>query len=273
MKSPKKLTKKIRSRSWCFTWNNYPKGSSDTLVTTFSEKKLYYVFQEEICPSTGTPHLQGVIKFPNPVFTSFQNEFNKKIHWERCRSWPKSKLYCCKLDSRSGDVFTNVQGLVIKKPPKDPFDINIATDWQKNVLSLIKSEPDFRTINWYWESDGNVGKSCLTRHILLTNRNSALCVGGSSRDILYGVMNFVKDEKNDFKILLIDIPRSSFDNVSYKAIEQIKNGYFYNCKYESEMVIFDPPHVIVFCNFPPNENNLSVDRWNIVDITNLNSFS
>ena len=29
--------------------------------------------------------------------------------------------------------------------------------------------------------------------------------------------------------------------------------------------VFDPPHVIVFSNHPPELTNLSVDRWNLID--------
>lgn len=264
--------KTIRSRAWCFTWNNYRQHDIDTLLTYFSSVDgLKYVFQQEQCPETSTPHLQGVMRFPNAVCMNFQDNISKKIHWERCRNWNKSKAYCSKVDSRVGNVFTNVENLKIRQPLINHFDISIATDWQSDILQLIETNPDDRTINWYWEDEGKVGKSRLTRHILLKYKNSALAVLGSNRDILYGITTFVKNEKNDLKILIIDVPRSSYHNISYKAMEQVKNGFFFNSKYESEMVIFNPPHIIVFSNFPPDYPELSVDRWNVVKINQESS--
>ena len=48
----------IRFRRWCFTWNNYTDDDIKYLVTKLKGSKRY-VFQEEICPTTGTPHLPG----------------------------------------------------------------------------------------------------------------------------------------------------------------------------------------------------------------------
>ena len=141
-------TKRIRSRAWCFTWNNYKQQDLDTLLGYFSETpELKYVFQEEECPETRTPHLQGTIRFPNAVSMNFQAELPKQIHWERCRNWNKSKAYCCKVDSRVGNIFTNVENLKVRQPLINRFDTSIASDWQLDILGLIEQEPDDRTIN------------------------------------------------------------------------------------------------------------------------------
>uniref|UniRef100_UPI004049B2EE hypothetical protein n=7 Tax=Pseudomonadati TaxID=3379134 RepID=UPI004049B2EE len=63
-----------------------------------------------------------------------------------------------------------------------------------------------------------------------------------------------------------DIPRSQLDYLSYTGIEEVKNGCFFSSKYESEMVLYNSPHIIVFANEEPTYHKLSSDRWNVVDL-------
>ena len=44
-------------------------------------------------------------------------------------------------------------------------------------------------------------------------------------------------------------------------MEAIKNGCFFSGKYESGMVRFNSPHILVFANEPPERTKLSQDRW------------
>lgn len=254
---------KSKARSYCFTYNNYDDG---TLVQSICQSKYssnLYVYQEEM-GKNGTKHLQGVIRFPNPVGYAFQSDFPKEIHWERCRSWPKSIKYCCKADTRCGKVWTNIKDLKIPKKPIDYFAKHKPYEWQSEILKLIKQEPDERTVYWYWEPKGRSGKSSLARHIVL-NYN-AIVISGGSRDIKCGITDWINNDKR-LDIVIIDIPRSAFNNVSYKAIEEIKNGMFYNTKYESQMCVFDIPHVIVFANYKPRMNMMSIDRWSVSRIS------
>ena len=61
------------------------------------------------------------------------------------------------------------------------------------------------------------------------------------------------------KVVLIDVPRN-MRNISYSALEDIKNGVIANSKYETGFKIFNFPHIVVFCNFEPQENVFSDDR-------------
>ena len=64
----------------------------------------------------------------------------------------------------------------------------------------------------------------------------------------------------------MDIERSMEDYISYGAIEKIKNGYFMCAKYESKPIIRNPPHLLIFANFKPNIDELSLDRWVIREL-------
>lgn len=68
------------------------------------------------------------------------------------------------------------------------------------------------------------------------------------------------------RVILIDYARDQESHISWQGIEEIKNGIFFNSKYESSMVIYNSPHVICFANFKPQEYKLSKDRWNILDV-------
>lgn len=50
-----------KSRGWCFTLFGYTTEHKELLATLDAQ---YIVFGEEICPTTGNPHLQGYIYFP-----------------------------------------------------------------------------------------------------------------------------------------------------------------------------------------------------------------
>lgn len=54
-----------RSKNFVFTWNNYPLECKEVL-STYGAKFLTY--SHEVAPTTGTPHLQGYICFPNARF-------------------------------------------------------------------------------------------------------------------------------------------------------------------------------------------------------------
>lgn len=141
----------------------------------------------------------------------------------------------------------------------EDYENVIWKDWQNEILKLVlHTKPDARSVHWFWEPNGNVGKSFLTTYLLL--RNKAYVVeGGKRADIFFGY---------DMQpIVIFDLPRE-LDSESgmyiYGTIECFKNGRFLSSKYETTMKLFRKPHVIVFANFKPNNDApLSLDRWNI----------
>lgn len=132
--------------------------------------------------------------------------------------------------------------------------------WQEGILEMIEEIPDTRTITWIYDEKGNIGKSHLTTY--LAAQDKAYCPDVTKiADILYGY--------NYQPIVIFDIPRSKQEHMEhlYTAMEQFKNGRFFAGKYESKTMVFEPPHVIVFANFPSQRftekgaRTLSEDRW------------
>lgn len=250
-------------RKWTWTWNNY---SEDELreMEQFCEETCLYTFQEET-GEKGTQHLQGYWEFKNARSFEALTKLWPKIHLEKCRNPKASEAYCRKLETRSGRVFTNI---IHEDEVEDDFDYNQTQVWQQQILEIIKTKPHPRTIHWYWEKDGGCGKSTLCRSILIRHKKNCLAAGGKGNDIKFAVATHVNDYgKTALKTCLFDFERSLEGHISWSGIEQVKNGCFFSGKYESTSVVFNKPHVICFANHPPDLTKLSMDRWNIVEIT------
>ena len=94
----------------------------------------------------------------------------------------------------------------------------------------------------------------------------AILIGGANKDALYGITQIVQKNGVGPGIVIFDIPRVNKGGISYQTLEYIKNGCFFNGKYESGMVRFNSPHVIVFSNVQPEYKLLSSDRWCVKEL-------
>lgn len=245
-----------RFRNWCFTLNNYDQDDIKNLIEEFGTSS--YIFQEE---KGETEHLQGAVFMKNAIEFSSVKKICERAHWEKCNNKRAAIRYCQKEDTRNGKIYHS-NDIKIRKALKDPMQELKLRDWQIEINQMIDSEPDERKIYWFWEEEGKVGKTSFAKHLCM--KKNALYLSGKSNDIKYSIAQFI--EKNDLEIAIFDLCRSLEDYVSYEAIESIKNGIFYSGKYESKMVLFNSPHVIIFANFEPCYNKLSRDRWVVKNI-------
>lgn len=247
---------RIRSRGWTFTLNNPENNDGTQMAHLFKTLGVKFLFQEET-GELGTKHFQGVIYYNNPVEWNTVKQLDNRIHWEKCKNVIASLKYCSKSETRTGNIWNN--GFDNYLPVKSDFDFNLASDWQLNILNMIKNPPDKRKIYWYWSKLGSVGKTTLAKHICLNN-NKALYVNGNCKDILYAAA------KNKPEIVIFGIPRDKENYVSYNAIESLKDGIYFSSKYESDMVIMKSPHIIIMANFEPDMSKLSIDRWEVINV-------
>lgn len=247
----------VPCKKWCFTWNNYEEDLLETLETLFKGFCKVWVYGKEVAPTTNTKHLQGYVEFFQKTRPTEKDVLFKKFHWEKTKAqhWETAYHYCIK----DGDYKSNID------PPELPDTIDcIATEdlynWQRDIIELINKKPDPRTINWYVDTVGGIGKSELVRYLCI--HYNALVLSGKGSDMKYGIVSYIKNKKRNPKLLIIDLPRT-YDNdmLSYSGIEEIKNGLFFSSKYESDMVIFNRPHILIFSNQEPKKDNLTMDRW------------
>lgn len=90
-----------RSRNYCFTWNNYPEGAADTLMSLPGVKFLMGGY--ESAPETGTPHIQGFVVFDSPKTHSAAIASLPGCHVESCKGSPQANIDYC---SKAGTTFS-----------------------------------------------------------------------------------------------------------------------------------------------------------------------
>jgi len=242
------------SKHWCFTLNNYTKDDIQMISSNSSIKT--YIFQEEV-GENGTPHLQGYVEFINKC-RPLEKIKNKRVHWTKTKNVNASINYCSKEDTRSGKTYTNM----IRDEPLRL--INKLYPWQQEIVDLIETTPDDRSIYWYWEKEGCRGKTALCK-LLCANYN-AICVSGKSADCKYAIVKHKEIKGYYPKIIIFDVPRCNMNYINYEAIEKIKDGIFFSSKYESGQVIMNSPHIIIFTNEEPDTLMLSSDRWRVKNL-------
>lgn len=258
-KGPRKIGNTVQSSAklwWAFTFNNYDKESIDYLCIVFNRIKCQYVFGEELGEENKTPHLQGQIKLCTKQRLSWLTKIDPRIHWSETRHLSASVDYC----QKDGTVHTNMK----LEKWVNPYVGVVWKPWQSDILKLVQSTPDSRSVHWFWESTGNVGKSFLTKYLIM--RFNALVVSGKATDIFHQIAKR-EDEGLSTTIAVLDIPRTQLGFLSYQAIESLKNGYINSGKYEGGQYITDPVHVICFANEPPQFDMMSRDRWRVREIT------
>jgi len=257
------------SRGWCFTLNNYTDDEYKTIKEFVINKTDKYIIGKEI-GEQGTPHLQGYIYVKQKIrFTTLKNLCNR-LHLEIARGSPEDSLKYC---SKDGNFETNIKIKIssddfIKQVEQEVFDDEyknvVWKPWQKQILDIIETKPDNRTIHWYYENEGNTGKSFLTKYISL--KYNVIIADGKKDNIFNQVNVMMREQQQIPAVIILDVPRRNQGYVSYGVLEQLKNGMIYSGKYEGGRCIFKSPHVIVFSNSLPDTSEMSADRWHIVNI-------
>ena len=251
---------------WFMTWNNYPNDGVETIETKMKGLCRAYVFQKET-GEEGTKHLQGYFHLKKKMRWS---EFNlpTTIHWEKAKHPKECITYCSKTETRDEGTEPYAFGMKLPKPIKCLKKEQLY-DWQRKIAELCEQEPDDRKIYWFWESTGNIGKSQLVRYLCL--HHGALMVSGKGADMKYLCVKYNEKHGMYPEVLIFDIPRSAANYVSYTGMEEIKNGCFASTKYDCEMVVMNPPHMICFANFEPETETMSADRWVIEELEPANA--
>lgn len=133
--------------------------------------------------------------------------------------------------------------------------------FQRQILNIIATEPDDRTINVIVDDEGNNGKSFLAMYLLVMGLGRKIPQMKDHRDLMRMVMDLPES-----KCYLFDLPRAISKNDQhsiYSAIEEIKNGYAYDDRYNFREKVFESPHVFVFTNNKPQSSLVSKDRWKL----------
>jgi len=254
--TPAPITKRETQRKyWAFTVFDFMEtGTSIKGYLSVYAKKAFIGL--ETCPTTGKQHLQGYM------------ELEKATRLSSLKKTPlgKAHLEPCKGDASSNIVYCSKEGNIWFEHPKPRATLKIISElrpFQKSLENLLLEEPDDRGIIWVCDEAGNKGKSAFCRY-LIKKHDALYLTEGKKSDLLNIVYNYVINK--DLNIVLVDVPRSN-KNISYKTLEEVKNGIICNTKYETGTHLINAPHIIVFANFYPDVDQFTSDRWNIFSIT------
>ena len=234
-----------------FVINNWSQLEFNDLCQTLDNIAKKAIIGSEV-GEKGTPHLQGYISLlkKERIATLRVRPGLQRASFRKCRNEEALIEYCQK------------DGVVLYRKGF-PLPIRVITElypWQKEIEDLYLTEPDNRSIHWYWEPDGNVGKSAFVKYMIVKYK-ALYCDGGKKSDLINLVFNSNMDE---CKCVIWDLPRGTKGSISYATLECVKNGMVCNTKYETGTKVFNPPHIFVFANFPPDDvSQLSSDRWKI----------
>jgi len=89
------MSKEIRSRGWCFTWNNW---TPENRLTMENVACTYIVFGEEKAPTTGTAHLQGYVYFANARTLTSMKKIHTSISWRAAKGNAEQNFEYCSKD-------------------------------------------------------------------------------------------------------------------------------------------------------------------------------
>lgn len=226
-----------------------------------------FIYQLEKCPNTGSLHYQIYISTKSKYRDRELGAYLCGLGLSGITVRPASnngksalKGYCMKKESRQAGPWAD-------KPIYLGADlIKVLRPWQKSIEDLLKQPPDSRSIQWYYDAIGCVGKSALAKYMYFHHKILTLTIGNAS-DILNLVYKL-----QGHKIYIFDISRTVRQGAMteiYQALEAVKNGYFINTKYDTGVCCMAIPHVVVFSNHLPKMSALSLDRWKIHDMSQM----
>jgi len=250
-----KVTTPIQLLKYDFVLNNYTEIEVNEIIETLTCYCKKAVFGKEVGES-GTPHLQGCFFLKKKERIT---AIRKWLGFSRASFRAMRNEKACIAYCQKDNCFFS-----IGFPPK-PKPIKIIEKlykWQTKVEDIFKTVPNERSIHWFHETLGGVGKSAFVKY-MVAKHNCLFCDGGKKSDLINLVFNADMD---NCKCIIWDLPRVNKGKISYSTIESVKNGLVCNTKFETGVKLFNSPHIFVFSNFPPEEDALSHDRWIIKQI-------
>lgn len=207
-----------------------------------------YIWGEEYGKSGSTPHIQGafILKAKMRATTIQKEFFLNNAHLPKLKNWNLAFQYCQKEGNK---IETNMA----IKPKLNILKEEALYIWQKDLIKILKSEPNDRDILWYWGSQG-CGKTQFIKYCVETM--GAIILNGKPSDMKNGIVEYEKKMGIYPTIIFSNIGfDKDLERIHYSGYEDIKDMCFYSGKYEGGMVVGNNPHLIIFANGEPITTN------------------
>lgn len=135
--------------------------------------------------------------------------------------------------------------------------------WQNKIVNATVMNT--RQINLIYDERGNSGKSTVASVSELLHNGIDMPPLNDFKELLALLHDICKDGNlRSPSPIFFDLPRALDKSKLYglySAIEQVKKGKLYDCRYHYSSWWIDSPTIWVFSNILPDANLLSNDRW------------
>lgn len=174
----------MTARTFAWNWNNYPEDYKEVLLRNMKGYK-YICFGEEIAPTTGTPHIQGYVRFNTNRMVSGTRKKNVGLHIDIAFAGDEAnRKYCSKTrekDEVKNEVFyedgemskqgdrrdieelrdrivegERVDDIIMETPAAGRMEKCL--DRMENIVMRKRFRTEMTTCDWLWGGTG-VGKS------------------------------------------------------------------------------------------------------------------
>ena len=145
--------------------------------------------------------------------------------------------------------------------------------WQKELLEYIDN-PTQRQIIWIVGKSCGEGKSWFQKYVKSIYGTRKVVSGINLRAKTPSICHVLsKQPLSTADIFLFNIGKAKkkTDAVNYEVLEDLKDGDAFAAKYNSQQLKIRTPNVVmVFSNERPNTDQLALDRWKLLYITDDN---
>lgn len=141
--------------------------------------------------------------------------------------------------------------------------------WQEQLKNKLEEDPDDRKIMWYWENNGNVGKTWMAKY-LQAQYGATVLDCSKKADLAYMLRGHAGN------CVVFNVVRSmdeQFMGHVYGLAEAIKDDLVMSTKYECTAVPLGKQHVVVFANQEPDYQKWSEDRYCVTEINTVTPFT
>ena len=274
------------SKQWSFTWNNYNDESKTTIQSIYDESKAtYIVYQEEIAPTTQTPHLQGFIALAKKQRRNQVSALLPGCHLEKITRGTAERMieYCKKDESRKPDTEPVEMGEPpVQRKRNDLESYKTAVKEGGKWEDLMDSHSDvisrYHTFCKTYHTmyypvpvpndpfEPKLWHNKVTEFINTPSDRKVLCIidprGSLGKSRLADHLSRTNDQVQILKpskdadmaylisveksIFIIDCPRSRAKiDIPFNIIEQIKDGAVMSGKYDSQMKFLNKDNRVI----------------------------
>lgn len=245
-------------------------------------------FDIEVNGETIHPHIMKVVTRSNKKIYYYLSKEDPELGFLRAAAKKEPEITPMEIVRQCDGDITKVAEYV-KKPGEiqgyrilcDLHERKVASQylnykprgWQREVMRELKHPASLRTLSWYWEPDGRVGKSQLTRHLMAKYPEYILAIQnpGMERDVATTFVEALTTRKWNGNTVIVNLSRKYEGYTTIcSTLESLKDGLMTSQKYVGASVSTPgPPHVVVFANWRPKMVDkegvkcLSMDRWKI----------